>query len=140
MCVYICTIVQVYIPYQQTCHSVSFSTAVIFLQLYFCFFVQMSRMDRLALRARRSFDSDVGSEMCGLLLSQPVPVELKNKVLEKTMRGVGREKKGREEYRVKGMENRMKFNFKRFKKEFTHMFYIWKLLVCVYMCVCVLLM
>ena len=50
-------------------------------------------MARFALRARQGFDSDFGSEMCGPLLSQPAPVELKNLVLKKAMRGGGRENK-----------------------------------------------
>ncbi len=58
----------------------------------------MSRMARLALRARQGFDSDFGSEMCGPLFSQPVPVKLVNLVLKKSMRGGGRENKEREEH------------------------------------------
>ena len=75
------------IPYQLTFHLVSFSSIIIFLQSYIFYNVQMSRMARLALCARRGFDSDVRPQMCGqLCLSQCL-------VLEKAMRGRGREKK-----------------------------------------------
>ena len=97
------------IPYQLTCHSVPF----ICLQIYI-FLFQISRMARLALRTWHGFDSDVGTEIYGPLLSQPVSRRI-----------------------PRGVENRMRFNFKRFKKVFTHMRYIWKLSVCVCECECV---
>ena len=77
------------IPYQLTFHFVSFSSIIIFLQAYIFYIVQMSRIARLALCSRRGFDSDVRPEMCGqLCLSECL-------VLEKAMRGRGREKKVR---------------------------------------------
>ena len=76
--IYIYMCVSVYVPlykfniaYQLTCHLVSLSSIIIFLQLYIFYFVQMSRMAILAFCARQGFDSDVRPEMCGqLCLSQ----------------------------------------------------------------------
>ena len=53
------------IPNQLTCHLVSLSSIIFFLQLYIFYIVQMSRMAKLALCARPGFDSDVRSDIFG---------------------------------------------------------------------------
>lgn len=77
-------------------------------------------MARLALRAGLDFDSDAAkSQLCGPVLPQPVAVEVVNLVLGKECgRGGGRRREEVMEREDDRVGNRMRHNFKTFKKVF----------------------
>ena len=74
----------------------------------------MSRMARLALRARLDFDSDASPELCGPKLTQPVAVGVADLVQEKERGGGGGKASGRRLEEVDGKSGMS--NFKTFRK------------------------